>query len=138
MAGLDLLIRLSRRAAEEQQLSLSRISQAHAEASAAMVAHDNGVAVECEIAANDLDALAAFGQWASDTVRRRNALRQRRAELARSELAAQGALHEAFIDVKRLELAFDAVGETAAYASRRRADLAADEREVIRRNVDTA
>jgi hypothetical protein len=138
MRGLELLIRLSRRVAEERQLSLSQISRACVEAEAAIVAHENGLTAECEIAATDLDALAAFSGWARDAARRANELQRRRSDLAVSELAAQGALREAFIDLKGLELALDAARETAAYASRRRADLAADEREQIRRNTEAA
>lgn len=136
MADLPLLIRLSRRAAEEQQLRLNQISQAHAEAAAAVVEHENGVAAECEVAATDLNALAVFARWASDAARRGGALQQRRSDLASSEVAAHGALHEAFVGLKRLELAFGAARDSAAYASRRRADVAADDREQIRRRAE--
>jgi hypothetical protein len=137
MADLSLLIRLSRRAAEEQQLRLNQISQAHAQATAAVREHEDDIAAECEVAASDLHALAVFARWASDAGRRGGVLQQRRADLASSEVAAHGALHEAFIDMKRLELAFNAARDTAAYASRRRADVAADDREQIRRRAET-
>jgi hypothetical protein len=133
MAGLALLIRLSRQVAEERQISLGQVTQAHAEAVAATVEHEMGVAAECQIAANDLDALAALGRWASEAARRGKVLQRRRSDLAHSEVAARGALHDAFIDLKRLELVLDTVQETAACTSRRRADLLADEREQIRR-----
>jgi hypothetical protein len=135
MAGLALLIDLSRRAAEERQFNLSQASHAHAQAVAAVEEHENGVRAECQAASLDLDALAAFGRWAADIARRRAALHQRRSDLAHSELAAQGALHDAFIDLKRLELAFDATQDTADSAARRRTDAAADEREQIRRSL---
>jgi hypothetical protein len=138
MAGLALLIRLSRRVAEERQISLSQVTQAHAEAVAAAAEHETGVAAECQIATNDLDALAALGRWASEAARRGKALHRRRSDLAHSEVAARGALHDAFIDLKRLELVLDAALETAACATRRRADLAADEHEQIRRAAEAA
>lgn len=138
MAGLALLIRLSRQVAEERQINLSQVTQAHAEAVAATVEHEMGVAAECRIAADDLDALAALGRWASEAARRGKALHRRRSDLANSEAAARGALHDAFIDMKRLELVLDAALETAACTSRRRADLAADEREQIRRGAEAA
>ncbi|PPQ27760.1 hypothetical protein [Rhodopila globiformis] len=138
MSGLDLLIRLSRRTVEERQVTLARASQAHAEAVAAIQAHEEGIAAESLAAANDIDALAAFANWSASAARRGNALQQRRSDLARSEHAAQGALHEAFIDLKRLELALDAALETAAAATQKRADAAADELQIIRRNAKAA
>jgi hypothetical protein len=135
MPGLELLIRLSRRVTEERQISLSEVSRAHAEAVCAIVTHQDGLIAECEVAATDLDALAAFGSWARDASRRGSALQRRRSDLARSELAARDALREAFIDLKGLELALEAARESAACMARRRSELAADEREQIRRNV---
>jgi hypothetical protein len=138
MYGLDLLIRLSRRTVEERQVTLAQASQAHAEAVAAIQAHEDGIAAECLVAANDIDALAAFANWSASARRRGNALQQRRSDLAHSENAAQGALHEAFIDLKRLELALDTALETAAAATRKRADAAADELQIIRRSAEAA
>jgi hypothetical protein len=138
MASLALLIRLSRQVAEERQANLSLATQAHAEAVAATVEHEKGMAAECEAAANDLDAHAALGRWASEAARRGKALQRRRSDLAHSEVAARGALHDAFIDLKRLELVLDAALDTAASTTRRRADVVADEREQIRRGTTDA
>jgi hypothetical protein len=138
MSGLKLLVRLSRRTVEERQVALAQISQAHAEAMAAVQAHEDGVVAKSRLAANDIDALAAFAGWAASASRRGDALRQRRGDLARSEFAAQGALRDAFIDLKRLELALDAALETAAAATQKRADAAADETQMIRRAAEAA
>jgi hypothetical protein len=136
MPGLELLIRLSRRVANDRQLCLSEISRSHAEAEAAVASHESGLVAECQVAATDLDALATFGGWASDAARRGKALQRRRSDLAGLELVAQGELREAFADLKRLELALEAAREAVAYASRRRADLIADERAQLRRSAD--
>jgi hypothetical protein len=138
MSGLNLLIHLSRRSVEERQVTLAQISQAHAEAVAAVQAHEDDVAAECLAAADDIDTLAAFAAWSASASRRRDVLQQRRSDLAHSERTAQGALHEAFIDLKRLELALDAALETAATAAQKRAEAAADESHIIRRTAAAA
>src|SRR5689334_9427410 len=138
MSTLSLLVRLSHRTVEERQLALAQISQAHAEATAAVQAHEDGIMAESHIAANDMDALATFAGWAANASRRGEALRRHRGDLARSEAEAQSALHDAFIDLKRLELALDAALETAAAAAQRRADVAADETQIIRRAAEAA
>jgi hypothetical protein len=131
MSSLDLLIRLSRRTVEERQVTLSQIGRAHAEAVEAVQAHDNQVTTECRIVATDPAAHAMFGQWAAGARRRGTALRQRCADLARAEQAAQDALQDAFTDLKRLELALEAARESAAFAARRRAEAAAEESQRI-------
>ncbi|OYV41003.1 MAG: hypothetical protein B7Z80_03005 [Rhodospirillales bacterium 20-64-7] len=113
-------------------MALAQVRQAHVEAAAAVQAHEAGMTAECHFAGKDLDALATFTTWASNAARFGNTLRQRRADLARSEDAAHGALHEAFVGLKRLELALEGSVRAASAASRRRADAAAEERQQIR------
>ncbi len=133
MAGLELLIRLARRTTEEHQVELAELGRAHAVAEAAIAAHDQNVAAESRLAGADLDALAAFSAWGPAASRQGANLRRRGLEILRDEAAARDRLHQAFVEMKRLEIAQSAALETQQRADQRKADATADDREQIRR-----
>jgi hypothetical protein len=134
MANLELLIRLARRTTEEHQVELADLGRAHAAAEADIAAHDDAVAAESLLAGSDLDALAAFSAWGPVAGRQGAHLRRRSGEIAQAEIAAQDRLHQAFVEMKRLEIAQAAVLDTQQRADQRKAEATADDREQIRRS----
>ncbi len=134
MASLELLIRLARRTTEEHQVELADLGRAHAAAEAAIVTHDDGVAAESLLAGADLDALAAFSAWGPVAARQGAQLRLRLGDIARAEIAAQDRLRQAFVEMKRLEIAQAAAADTQQRSDQRKADATADDREQMRRS----
>jgi hypothetical protein len=132
MAAIELLIQLAQRTTDERSSDLGTIGRACAEADAALAAHEHGMAAEGSIADGDLEALAAFGQWAVHAARNGARLQDRRAELGRTEATAREALREAFAQTKRLELAREAELADAQRSWLRAADTQAAEQERTR------
>jgi flagellar export protein FliJ len=117
MRGLPLLIKLARNGADERRCELGRIMSAHAQAQAALSAHDDFAAHEARVAASGVEARAAYADWLTTARRRRATLAERQAELGRTEDAARTALREAVAEMKKL----DAVQRDLAAAERREA-----------------
>jgi len=127
MRGLHLLIELSRRTADERRGILGQASLAKADADAALALHEDGIANESRIAANDPAIMATLGAWSNHAVRERAILRARHAESERAEGDAREALRSAFIDLKRLEMARDTIVRQERVGAMRRADRQAEE-----------
>jgi len=127
MRGLHLLIELARRETDERQGRLGQLCQATAEADAALTVHEQGVADESRIAANDPAVMATLGAWSVHVARMRRCLQQRHAELYQDEAAARDALRSSFVDLKRLEMARDNAAHEARIAAMRRAEQQAQE-----------
>ncbi len=128
MRGLHLLIELARRTADEQRGNLGQISIARTDAETALTLHEERIADEGRVAANDPAIMVTLGAWSNNAARLRAQLRARHAELDRSEVAARDALRMAFADLKRLEMARDSAARRQRTIANRRADNLADER----------
>ena len=97
-----------------------------------LAAHRDHVAVESRAAAENLDALAAFGQWTRRAQAHGAALSSSRAELDRIEAAGRDALRAALLDTRRIEQVRDAAVRAARRAANRRHQARDDERAATR------
>jgi hypothetical protein len=138
MDPLDLLIRLSRQTLEEKQTELETVARVRADAESALANHEEHVQGEFKAVMADLHSLADFSAWSSHAAQRGAALKTRHAELGRVEAAAREALHTAFADSKKLELAQEAAQKLARKEAARRTDLKGDEQQILRRSMAEA
>jgi hypothetical protein len=132
MRGLPLLIELARRNTDERRSDLGEAAQAKASADNALKSLEDGLAREAMAAANDPGVLAISTGWGGHAVRRQAMMQARINELARNEVAARDALNEAFIAMKRLEIAQDQAATVNRLNAARRADAAADDRQAAK------
>jgi hypothetical protein len=134
MRGVQLLVELAQRATDECRGSLAHISLAKADADAALILHEERVARESRIAAEDPAIIGSLDAWSNHTAQTRALLRNRKTELDRSESAGRDALRAAFADLKRLETARDAAKRLERIAAMRRADGEAEDQYVSARS----
>jgi hypothetical protein len=134
MRGFHLLVELAQRATDECRGSLADISLAKADADAALTRHEERIAGESRIAADDLALIGSLDAWSTHAAQTRAMLRKRKAELDRGESAARDALRAAFADLKRLETARDTATRLERIAALRRADGEAEEQYVSARS----
>jgi hypothetical protein len=132
MRGLPLLIELARRTTDERCSELGEAAQAKASADSALKKLEDGLAREAMAAANDPGVLAISTGWGGHAVRRQAMMQARINELARNEVAARDALNDAFVAMKRLEIAQDQAATINRLHATRRADAAADDRQAAK------
>ncbi len=135
MDPLNLLIRLSRQTLEERQTELETVARVRADAGSALADHQERLQSEFKAVMADLHSLADFSAWSSHAARRGAALKTRHDELGRVEAAAREALHTAFADSKKLELAQEAAQKLARKEAARRSDQKDDEQQMLRRSM---
>jgi hypothetical protein len=133
MQALPLLIRLARRTTDEKQTELGRVAAEQAAAEAQVQAHDAAAERESEAADQDLTALAAYAAWNGKAARERARLIAHQTELERFESAARDALRSAFADQKRLELAREARLRESRLDANRKAEVVAEEQQILAR-----
>ncbi len=135
--GIHLLIQLAQRQMDERRVELQQAASACADADAAIADHEARVTRESLSAATDGATLITLGAWTRHAGEVRAGLRARHAELRSDEAAARDHLRDAFVDLKRLELAKDQAVRNARLLSVRHADRAADDQQTLLR-VDAA
>lgn len=138
MQALPLLIRLARRATDEKQSELGRLTAAQAAAQAQVQAHDAAAVRESEAAHQDLTALAAYASWSGQAARQRARLIAHQTELERFESAARDALRSAFADQKRLELVRETRLRESRLDANRKAEVVAEEQQILARVSESA
>lgn len=132
MHSLPLLIRLARQRADERRLALVAAEQARLAAMAALSGQEARMVAERAQAAGDVASMACWAAWSRAAVRqRRHLLEELGARQAREE-TVRAALAEDFAALKRLELSLQAQQRTTARAAARKAEKAAEDRELRR------
>jgi hypothetical protein len=137
MKGISLLIRLAQYELEERRSDLGCINRAQTETASAIDALDTTVSREAGIAMTDAAAVATFAAWAGQAAKSRARLQSRIQELDVSAHAARDSLRDTAAQMRRLEIVLDTDREKQKRLSARRADAAADERELVRRSATT-
>jgi len=127
MRGLDTLVELARRNADEHRAALARIGGAKANADAAQATHEEQQANEARVAVNDPAILATLDAWSRHDRRVGQALSARCAELGRREESARDELRSAYVDMKRLQIARDSARQRERAAASQRAEVRAAE-----------
>jgi len=135
--GIHLLIQLAQRQMDERRVDLQQATSACMDADAAIADHEASVDKEVRSAQTDTATLITLGAWTRHASEVRSGLHARHAELRGDEAAARDLLRDAFVDLKRLELAQDQAARNARLLSARHADRAADDQQTLMR-VDAA
>lgn len=132
MRSLPLLIRLAQRRIDDRRLALRAAEQDRLAAEAELAAHDQAVEAEGRHSAGNPEAMGLWSLWLPAAERRRQVLCHGVEQCRDVEARIHAALRDDFAAMKRLEIARDSREKAAEKLAARKADKAAEERELLR------
>jgi hypothetical protein len=132
MLGVTLLVQLARHDLEERRSDLGGVNRARSDTETEIGTLDETVVCETDVAMTDPSVISAYGAWATRSARVRATLQDRFEELDASAETAREGLRDSAAQVRRLEIVLETARAKARRAAARRAEVRADERELVR------